>query len=87
MFTEAKRTHLGHWLVKCTDCGNSLGTMTGKSLTAAMLFGLSREGIKCPRCREISCPRCHYANCSGVLCTICEMEENEIKKTSVIAHV
>lgn len=81
MFAEARRTEIGNWEVFCVDCRDSVGTMTGRIFQRAMIFGLSRGGVKCPDCRKKSCPRCQYWNEEGTLCAICRWEVKEEKKT------
>lgn len=87
MFTEAKRTTQGMWEVICTDCGDNLGTMTGETLSRAMLFGLTRGGVKCAKCRTISCPRCFICNSGGMLCALCIWEVEAEKVRSGLAAV
>ncbi len=87
MFTEARRTPQNTWAVFCTDCGDELGTMTGASLSLAMLHGLTRGGVKCPKCRINCCPRCHYYAVDGALCSLCTLEVKEEKSLYNVAPV
>lgn len=87
MFTEARRTAIGAWEVFCTDCAESIGTMTGDALGAAVQFACTRGGLKCPTCRINSCPRCHYYSDDGTLCALCRWEVNEEKSLYNIVPV
>lgn len=74
MFAEAKRTVLGNWEAFCTDCRESIGTMNGRTFNRAILFALTRGGMKCPKCRKNSCRICGIMTFGGCLCTLCKLE-------------
>lgn len=73
MFAEARRTEIGDWEVFCTNCKMSIGTMSGKTFNLAMMFALTRGGVKCPKCRKNSCPGCGLQTAEGALCTLCDL--------------
>ncbi len=75
MFAEAKRTETGNWETFCTDCRESIGTMTGQTFNRAIIFALQRGGMKCPRCRKNSCRMCGIMTFGGCLCTLCKLEK------------
>lgn len=74
MFAEARRTAIGNWEVFCTDCKKSVETMTGSTFNRAIIFALTRGGLKCPECRKNSCGRCHTYHGKSTLCKLCKLE-------------
>ncbi len=68
------------WEVFCVDCNLSIGTMSGLSVTKAIMHNLQRGGVKCPDCRASSCQGCglNLLKCDrGGLATLEIAEEYE----------
>lgn len=68
--------------VFCVDCRCSLGTMTGDTLSSALVSCTGRGGVKCPKCRENSCRGCgmQYERNKDGLCWFCNEEKAEEQK-------
>ena len=44
--------------VICPPCGTTIGVMTGKEVSLAIMLTLGRGGVLCPACRATTCDFC-----------------------------
>jgi len=95
-YARAVRLTEWSWEVFCTDCKGSIGTMSGDTLSRAIIATANKGGVKCPDCRSASCKRCGFLPGSRLtlqddgICDFCHWEidtKKEAKKVETFIEV